>query len=717
MLLVGGSADAAAVEHPRCDFNGDGYSDLTIPTPHEDLAGGRHAGGVSVMYGSTNGPSTNGDFFLSQATAGVVGNPEPGDLFGHAVACGDFDDDGFADVAVGAPGESIGTRSEAGVVIVLRGGPAGLRPGTSRQWSQTATGAPEGNAAGDRFGWSLASCDFNGDGYSDLAIGSPGEDVGAAKEAGSIHVIYGSANGLATPDAAHFHQDTPKIRGSAASYDSFGYSLACGDILGDRRDDLVIGTPFDRYSGFDAAGTVTVMRGRAGGIRPGQSIRLAQGVGTVGGRPETGDAFGMAVAVADFDGDGDADIAIGAPREAIGLTHDAGAVSIVTGDTVEHDLPDGWYFHRGKSRLRGDAEANARLGWALTAADFNGDGYADLAAGAPGATVSGHAGAGSVTVVMGSSTGLRSKRDKLLSQASAGIMGNPETGDGFGWAMSSADLNGGRDDLIIHVPGEDLKQLVDGGATFVVFGRKNRFGSQSSKSIHQDRPGVAQVAEAGDVAGQAPTRCDPLLPGCGHPICPTRPGNPTGALPMVAGTSGASGPGPVRTFSIQVETGLEIDPRCFAEAVTTILFDPRSWGAHGQVAFRRVDSAGADLQVILASPAKTDQLCHPLNTGGQLSCRVGRRVILNSLRWQIGVASFGSDLRGYQGYLVNHEIGHGLGQGHRSCPSTGAPAPVMMQQSKGVGGCLPNSWPLGYELSSLSSSPADVTVSPGGLVD
>jgi hypothetical protein len=717
VIVAWGPSSSAAVSEPSCDFNGDGYSDLTIPTPREDLSGSRDAGGVGVLYGSASGPSTEDDLFLSQATAGVVGNPETGDLFGNAVTCGDFDADGYQDIAVGVPGESIGNKAEAGIVVVVRGGPSGLRPGTSEQWSQGATGAPDGNGPDNRFGWSLAACDFDGDGYSDLAVAAPGADVGGEEHAGSVHVVYGTPGGLDSADASIFHQDTPKIQGAADSFDAFGYALACGDVFGDHRDDLVVGTPFDTYSGVDTAGTVTVIKGRGAGLRPGQSVRLAQGIGTIGARPETGDAFGMTVAVADFDGDGQDDIAVGAPREAIGLIHDAGSVSVIYGSTVESAIPDGWYVHRGRTKLKGTPRANAHLGWALAAADFNGDGYADLAAGAPGASVSGQAQAGDVTVLMGSDAGLRSRRDKLLSQGSPGIKGAPESDDHFGWAMSGADVDGGRQDLIVHVPGEGLKQLDDGGATFVVFGRKHRFGSESSRSIHQDRPGVAQVAETGDRAGEAPAPCDPLWPGCGHPVCPMSPGNPSGSIPLVGGTSGISGPGPVRTFSIQVESGLEIEPRCFAEAVGEILFDTRSWGARGEVAFRRVDTAGSDIQVILASPAKTDQLCYPLNTGGVLSCRVGSRVVLNALRWEVGVAPFGADLRGYQGYLVNHEVGHALGQGHRSCPAAGAPAPVMMQQSKGVGSCLPNPWPLGYELASLNPGTTPPSRAEVGLVE
>ena len=66
--------------------------------------------------------------------------------------------------------------------------------------------------------------------------------------------------------------------------------------------------------------------------------------------------------------------------------------------------------------------------------------------------------------------------------------------------------------------------------------------------------------------------------------------------------------------------------------------------------------------------------------------------MLNVRRWDHGAADF-SDLGTYRTYLVNHEVGHGLGRGHVGCPASGAPAPVMMQQTKSTGACVPNGWP------------------------
>lgn len=164
--------------------------------------------------------------------------------------------------------------------------------------------------------------------------------------------------------------------------------------------------------------------------------------------------------------------------------------------------------------------------------------------------------------------------------------------------------------------------------------------------------------------------------------------------PVVVAGSTAPVTGPtVWTYRVEVEDGLAFDGTEFAAAVHATLIDPRGWATGGHV-FQRVDTDGADFRVILASPALTDQLCAPLQTRGQVSCRNGEMVVLNALRWATGVEDYGADLASYREYLVNHEVGHRLGRNHVDCPGAGQPAPIMMQQTYGVGDCTPNPWPL-----------------------
>ncbi|WP_152192710.1 DUF3152 domain-containing protein [Georgenia satyanarayanai] len=153
----------------------------------------------------------------------------------------------------------------------------------------------------------------------------------------------------------------------------------------------------------------------------------------------------------------------------------------------------------------------------------------------------------------------------------------------------------------------------------------------------------------------------------------------------------------VVTVRVEVETGLGVDGREFARQVMATLNDPRGWGHDGSVVFARTDGE-ADVDLTLASPATTDELCAPVDTGGTVSCgRVGYAV-LNAVRWAQGAETFleaGGTVAEYRHYLVNHEVGHVIGHGHVACPAPGERAPVMVQQTLGLGGCLPNGWPAG----------------------
>lgn len=149
------------------------------------------------------------------------------------------------------------------------------------------------------------------------------------------------------------------------------------------------------------------------------------------------------------------------------------------------------------------------------------------------------------------------------------------------------------------------------------------------------------------------------------------------------------------TVRIIVEVGLGVDSTEFAHQVMSTLNDPRGWGHDGSVSFARTDGE-ADIDVTLASPATTDELCYPVDTGGTVSCgRVGFAV-LNAVRWAEGAEPFlaaGGTLEEYRYYLVNHEVGHVIGNGHVPCPAPGAVAPIMLQQTLTLDGCQPNGWP------------------------
>ncbi|MDP9241132.1 MAG: DUF3152 domain-containing protein [Actinomycetota bacterium] len=167
-----------------------------------------------------------------------------------------------------------------------------------------------------------------------------------------------------------------------------------------------------------------------------------------------------------------------------------------------------------------------------------------------------------------------------------------------------------------------------------------------------------------------------------------------GRLTVVPGTGKRYGTGPLKRYIVEVEGGLGEDAAAFAAFVEHTLGDPRSWTHGGAVSLQRVDSGPVSFRVTLASPRTVDRYCAPLNTNGYTSCFDSRgRAMLNQARWENGVPWYASDMTTYRQYMVNHEVGHGLGHQHLRCPRAGALAPTMQQQTLGMQGCRHNAWP------------------------
>jgi hypothetical protein len=151
-------------------------------------------------------------------------------------------------------------------------------------------------------------------------------------------------------------------------------------------------------------------------------------------------------------------------------------------------------------------------------------------------------------------------------------------------------------------------------------------------------------------------------------------------------------------YDVRVEDGLAIDPDKAAVLIQRILDDKRSWSGTRRWRFELAPvGEPATLHAYIVTPETTDRLCAPYLTRGEVSCQNGNRVVLNAKRWLLGVDFYGSDVTSYRRYLVNHEFGHALGKRHVNCPGPGRLAPVMMQQTKGLGGCRKNPWPQASE--------------------
>lgn len=196
-----------------------------------------------------------------------------------------------------------------------------------------------------------------------------------------------------------------------------------------------------------------------------------------------------------------------------------------------------------------------------------------------------------------------------------------------------------------------------------------------------------------DISVDEPTRpVQQPAPKRQKPTPVTVPETGSGELLVAAGSTSVVGTGTVTSYTVEVEQGLPLQLRVIAATVDEVLADPRGWTADGGHGLQRTDGA-SDVRVVITTPETTDDLCAPLDTGGRLSCRMGDLVVLNAWRWVNGAPAFGDDLVNYRRYLINHEFGHALGNPHEDCPEEGALAPVMMQQTKGVGDCEPNPWP------------------------
>ncbi|MFD7922134.1 N-acetylmuramoyl-L-alanine amidase [Streptomyces sp. NPDC059740] len=197
------------------DIDGNGYDDLVIGQPNVAESGAHTGGQVTMIRGSASGLTATGAITVDQDSTGVSGAGEAGDDMGASVAVGDYDLDGYADVAVGVPGEDISRDgvgyADAGGMLLLRGGSAGMTGTGSLAFNQDTSAMPGVAEAGDAFGSSVVLADLSGYGRNDLAVGASGEDSGdgtvlylssGSKGFDPASAYYCSRNTLGTPAGA-----------------------------------------------------------------------------------------------------------------------------------------------------------------------------------------------------------------------------------------------------------------------------------------------------------------------------------------------------------------------------------------------------------------------------------------------------------------------------------------------------------------------------------
>jgi hypothetical protein len=338
------------------------------------------------------------------------------------LAAGDFNSDGFADLAVGAPFEAVGSIDEAGAVSVLYGSAGGLTTGGGQLFTQ-----PAAVEFFDNFGAALAAGDFDNDGFADLGVGAPFENVGGITSAGAVNVLYGSGAGLTTTGAQTFTQPVSAVEDT----DLFGFSLAADDFNGDGFADLGVGAPAEFVGSIREAGAVSALYGSGAGLRTAGAQTFTQPVSAV----EPGDGFGGVVAGGDLNNDGFAELVVSAAGEDVGTKQFAGAVSVLYGTAGRLTTSGAQTF----TQVGGAVEAGDEFGSALATGDFDNDSFADLAAGAAGEAVGSLGGAGAVSVVYGTAGRLATSTGQLFTQNSTGVPSTAEAGDTFGDALAVGD--------------------------------------------------------------------------------------------------------------------------------------------------------------------------------------------------------------------------------------------------------------------------------------
>jgi hypothetical protein len=441
------------------DFNKDGYSDAAIGSP------GAGAGGtVTVYQGSATG-------LVLQATLAQAATASGADL-GGALAVGDFNGDGFDDLAAGSPG----FQSDAGQVRVYKGSAAGIAQPAAGASDQLISSEFAGDTteAGDRFGAALAAGDFNGDGKDDLAIGADEEaPAGSTVRSGEVTVVQGSTSGLAR---GWIIRQAP-LGQTAKAGDEFGVSLVAGQVVGDSKDDLIVGARHKDIGTDTDTGAIFILNG-AGNKTTSNPIFRGQG----GSADEAGDNFGSSLAVGDFNKDGNPDIAVGIPLESYTQATRRGLVQVLPGPVTATST--------GYALTPGDpadsADNNDRFGSGLLASDIDRDGWSDLLVSATGAPGSGHTNAGRVTLFNGNRSGVL-RPERSIVQRDVGATDG--TNDYFGAGPSAGDFDkDGRTDAIIGAHGEARNGVASAGSAYVL----DDLNPATPRAVEQYSPYAAQ---------------------------------------------------------------------------------------------------------------------------------------------------------------------------------------------------------------------------------
>ncbi|HZZ98238.1 MAG TPA: FG-GAP-like repeat-containing protein [Jatrophihabitantaceae bacterium] len=456
--LIAAPAAVAAPHRVAGDFDGDGKADLAVGAP-----GGNR---VRISYTSAHPGGSHVSFL--HASEHSYHYPMQ---FGYALATGDFNDDGFADLAVGAPDYTTppnpdlgsGVLETRGAVFIFFGSSTGLH-----EQPLTMQGPYDGD---DPFnlGQALAAADVNGDGSADLAVTLLGADNGNIRvyqgspsgftstfqplddyEATSL--AFGDVNGdhhpeliaastvdLENPtdedygDLLIFHgrasglnpASPQKIRGDQVGlFRDLGTSVATGDVNGDGITDVVAGAAYDRDIHHASAGTIVLLTGGAHGLHAARHQLVRERA--VNSAWHDGNGFGAALSIAKINGDRFADVVVGAPTERVGAKNAAGAAYVLRGSASGISTSHVQRLTQATPGIAGTVARRAHFGAAVLASKLNRDRFADLLVGAPNRTT--HAAhSGMFVRLLGTSTG--------ITTHAAGLVGDTHANDHLGFSI------------------------------------------------------------------------------------------------------------------------------------------------------------------------------------------------------------------------------------------------------------------------------------------
>jgi hypothetical protein len=496
--VLAGGVPARAVDCTGFfDANGDGRADLPVGAPNEDVSGAVNAGSVTILMGTASGSYTGtGSTRIVQDQIGD--HSEAQDRMGASIAIVDWNPavDSCPDLAIGIPGEN-GSR---GRVIVVLSSTSGLNLGQRVILGQGVGGASDSAEAGDRFGEAMVASGVAVSGTAQaLAVGTPGEDVGTAADAGVVMAFrFSSSNGLISRAGRVVRQGANGIPDTPEAGDGFGSSLA--ETGGLPNQVSVVGVPGEDIGGVTDAGMVHELDG---GLAT-HFVTLHQNSPRVPDSNEAGDRFGAAVGFAPGPCAGAmffAALMIGAPGENIGGASDAGTVTMLE---PENSADVGNLIRQGAGGIPDQLEAGDRFGSSITTVGV------ETAVGAPGEDVGTASDGGAVVLAhIGCGPGEPfEERDvvvlhgRLFTENSSGVPDAAEDGDQFGGRLAAARDTSFNERLIVAATRENVATRAGAGAVFAFpLNAEARVATGSGSAYSQNTTGVPDTAEANDNFG------------------------------------------------------------------------------------------------------------------------------------------------------------------------------------------------------------------------